>query len=57
MLTRNDTTERQIIYSKEDHDYTALLGGQYVGSYATYHEAEVELDRLALELLTYAQAS
>ncbi len=49
------STEREIRYNRACHDFDAYLGGQYVGSFPTHHDAEVELNRLALELLNYAQ--
>lgn len=42
---------KQIAYNRADRDYTALYDGQYIGSYATYHQAEVALDDHALGLL------
>jgi len=53
-MTTNDTTYRkEIVYSPDDHDFNAYLDGEYIGSFRNYHDAEVELDRLALELIRH----
>jgi hypothetical protein len=54
MTPTHDTTSREIRYSREDRDYSAYLNGQYVGSFRTYHDAEIALDRLALDQLQHA---
>ena len=43
---------KTITYNRETRDYDAYLDGDYIGSFATYHDAEVELSRLALERIT-----
>jgi hypothetical protein len=53
MLASEPLYRKEIIYSPDDHDYAAYLDGEYVGSFRTYHDAEVELDRLALELIGF----
>ncbi len=45
------STERTIVYSKEDHDYAAYLGSEFIGSYRSHLDAEVALDGVALDLL------
>ena len=47
-----NTPERKIKYNRESRDYDLFLDGRYVGSAATYHEAEVTLDQLVFELLS-----
>lgn len=42
---------KRIQYNKENRDFDAYLEGQYIGSFSTPHDAEVELDRLAYEQL------
>lgn len=44
--------QKEIRYSRHDHDYAAYLNGEYIGSFPSYLAAEVELDRLASELLS-----
>jgi hypothetical protein len=53
-MSQPNSTTREIRYCKEDHDYSAYLGGQYVGSFPTHHDAENALNTLALELVSYA---
>lgn len=48
------TITKEIRYSRLTKDYDMLLDGEYVGSEASYHAAEVELDRLAYEQLNRA---
>jgi hypothetical protein len=45
---------KRIQYSKETRDFDAYLDEQYIGSFGSYHAAEVELDRLAYEQLRRA---
>lgn len=45
---------KEIVYSFEDRDYSLYLDGEYVGSRSTYHDGEVYLDMLALELISFA---
>ena len=54
-MTTNDTPlyHKEIIYSREDHDYSAYLDGEYIGSFKTYLAAEVALDRIVLELIGF----
>lgn len=42
---------KRIQYSRETRDFDAYLNEEYIGSFRSYHDAEVELDRLALELI------
>lgn len=39
--------QKEIRYDRASRDYAAYLGGELVGYFGSYHEAEVELDRLA----------
>ena len=52
-MTTNDTPDKEIVYMFDDHDYAAYLYGEYIGSFKTYHDAEVALDKLALELIGF----
>ena len=52
-MTINDTPRKEIAYSFADRDYSAYLDGEYIGSFKSSHEAEVGLDRLALELIGF----
>ena len=52
-MTTSDTPQREIVYSFTDRDYSAYLDNEYIGSFKTYHDAEVALDRLALELIGF----
>lgn len=42
---------KEICYDRETRDYAMYLDGELVGFARTYHEAEVTLDNLVLELL------
>jgi len=42
---------KHIQFDRETKDFAAYLNSEYIGSFATRHEAEVELDRLAYEQL------
>jgi hypothetical protein len=44
---------KEIIRNRLSKDYDMFLDGRYVGSRASYHEAETELDRLAFAALTH----
>lgn len=44
---------KQIKRNKANRDYDMFLNNEYVGSRETYREAEIELDRLAFELLSH----
>ena len=44
---------KEIIRNRLSKDYDMYLDGRYVGSRASYHEAETELDRLAFAALTH----
>lgn len=44
---------KQIKRNKANRDYDMFLDGQYVGSRETYHDAEIELDRIASDLLSH----
>ncbi len=52
-MTTNDISLKVIVYSPDDHDYSAYLDEEYIGSFPSHHEAEVELDKLALELVGF----
>jgi len=43
-----------ISYNRKNRDYDAWLNEEYIGSFATYNEAEDELDRLASEQIRRA---
>lgn len=45
--------EKEIRYSRANRDFDMFIDGQYVGSRATYHEAEVTLDEIILDKLTH----
>jgi hypothetical protein len=45
---------KRIQFNRETRDFDAYLDEQYIGSFGSYHEAEVELDRLAYEQLRRA---
>lgn len=45
---------KEIIYSPDDHDYSAYLDGEYIGSFTYHIAAEVALNRLAIELIQFA---
>ncbi len=47
---------REIRYSRHTHDYDLYLDGRYVGSAATYHEAETQLDEMVYEMLMHQPA-
>ena len=42
---------KTIRYSAKTRDFDALFDGQYIGSFATHHEAQVALDDHALLLI------
>ena len=42
---------KEIVYDRETRDYAMYLDGELVGFARTYHEAEVTLDQLVLELV------
>lgn len=44
---------REIKYSRETRDYAMYLNGEFVGYASTYHDAEVELDRLVFDILNH----
>jgi hypothetical protein len=44
--------QKEIVYDRETHDYAMYLDGELVGFARTYHEAEITLDQLVLELLS-----
>lgn len=48
---------KQIRFDRITGDYSMFYRGQYVGSRATYQEAQKELDRLAHEDLTHKVAA
>lgn len=43
---------KTITWDRETKDFRMELDGEYVGHARTKHEAEIELDRLALELIS-----
>jgi hypothetical protein len=45
---------KRIQYNRDTRDFDAYLDEQYIGSFGSYHAAEVELDRLAYEQLRRA---
>ncbi len=51
-MTTNDTPlyRKEIVYDRASRDYAMYLNGELVGFDRTYHEAEVTLDQLVLEL-------
>jgi hypothetical protein len=49
---RDEMYRKEIVYDRETHDYAMYLDGELVGFARTYHEAEVTLDQLVLELLS-----
>ena len=44
---------KTISYNRANKDYDAYLDGEYIGSFDSHHEAEIELNRLAYERLTH----
>lgn len=42
--------KREIKFDRESRDFAMYLEGEFVGYAANYHEAEIELDRLAYAL-------
>jgi hypothetical protein len=44
---------KEIVYDRETRDFAMYLDGELVGFARTYHEAEVELDRLVYDLLSH----
>lgn len=42
---------KRIQFNRADKDYSAYYDGELIGTYATFHQAEVELDAHALDLL------
>lgn len=45
------STAKHIQFNRADKDYSAYYDGEYIGTFATYHQAEIELDAHALDLL------
>lgn len=43
---------KEIVYDKETGDFAMYLDGELVGFARTYHEAEITLDQLVLELMS-----
>ena len=54
-MTTNDTFRKEIRYDRATGDYRAELDGNYIGHFATYHDAEVALDQVAYDLLMDGQ--
>ncbi len=48
---------KTIIYNRETRDYAMYLDGDYIGSRATYPEAEAAIDHAAWNRLHHAQAT
>lgn len=46
--------EKRIVYCRQTRDYDAYLDNQFVGSFKSYHQAEVELCILVLDRLRQA---
>lgn len=44
---------KEIVYDRETRDFAMYLDGELIGFARTYHEAEVELDCLVLELIGF----
>jgi len=42
---------KRIQYDRNTRDFAAYLNDEIIGYFGSYHEAEVELDRLASELI------
>lgn len=42
---------KTIKFNRQNKDFDAYLNNEYVGSFASHHEAEIELDRIASDLL------
>lgn len=42
---------KRIAYNRDSKDFDMYLDGEYIGSRASHHEAEVELDRVASALV------
>jgi hypothetical protein len=54
-MSDSTTTPRKVItFDRATRDYSAYLDGQYIGSFAKHHEAQIELDRLAYEQARHA---
>lgn len=51
MTATTFTPTVEIKYSRHDRDYTLTIDGDYKGSYATYHAAEVAADTYIYDLL------
>ena len=49
----NELPRKEIVYDRETRDYAMYLDGELVGFARNYHEAEVTLDQLALELIGF----
>lgn len=47
------TFEKSIGYDRLTKDYAAYLDGQLIGWFNSYHDAEVELNRVAYDWLTH----
>lgn len=45
------TTAKRIQFNRADKDYSAYYDDNCIGTFATYHQAEIELDAHALDLL------
>lgn len=50
-MTTTTEYRKEIVYDRETRDYAMYLNGELVGFARTYHEAEVTLDQLVLELI------
>jgi hypothetical protein len=52
-MTQNDqpTYRKEIVYDRTTKDFAAYLDSELVGFYRTYHDAEIALDALVVELI------
>lgn len=46
-------TEKTIIYDRTSRDFLAYLDDEFIGAFGSYHDAEVELDWLAFNMMTH----
>ncbi len=53
----NTTFDKSIRYDRATGDFAAYLDDNYIGHFATYHDAEVALDQVAYDLLMDGQCA
>lgn len=53
MDANTNSTTKEITYDRQTRDYAAYLNDEFIGYFATYHDAELELNRLAFEALSH----